>query len=323
MAAEVGFASLATGNPWLVQHGKLDGVEPKPAASGPIGCNGFGLDCGDVDRDGRMDVFLTAISHPNAGAHTRAWSDPSQILLNREVDGAVRFVDESSARGLPFNEGDVDGALVDYDNDGLLDLSISRDKKYERAYETIEQKAWFGLLHQEADGTFTSVGTQSGINAIREPDLRGGKDLLRMKNAQNHAWSDIDGDGDLDLLVGGRDTGGGRPNFLFRNEVGARAAWLRIRVAGDGEALDRDAIGTRVSLSFEGGPTLLREVKSSRGMHNSMDTRWLHFGLGERDEGFALSVRWTDGTEVGLAVEDVEPGRSYDLHYPDRLVPFE
>ena len=37
-----------------------------------------------------------------------------------------------------------------------------------------------------------------------------------MKKAQNHAWSDIDLVRGLDLLVGGRDTGGGRPNFFSK-----------------------------------------------------------------------------------------------------------
>ena len=55
-------------------------------------------------------------------------------------------------RGLPFNEGDVDGALLDYDNDGRLDISISRDSKYERNYPEGEQKAWFGLMRQDDDG---------------------------------------------------------------------------------------------------------------------------------------------------------------------------
>ena len=67
--------------------------------------------------------------------------------------------------GLPFNEGDVDGALIDFDNDGRLDISISRDKKYEKSYTELDQKAWFGLMWQRADGQFTSVGVQSGINA--------------------------------------------------------------------------------------------------------------------------------------------------------------
>ena len=171
VAENVGFAYLMGGNPWLVANGQLSGDEPKPGGTGPIGSNGFGLDCGDIDRDGRMDLFVTAISHPNSGTYSRKWSDGTQLLMNRENGATFALVDEASYRKVPFNEGDVDGAMVDFDNDGRLDLSVSRDKKYEGSYAKVDQKAWFGLLHQQTDGKFTSVGPQSGINLVESKTL--------------------------------------------------------------------------------------------------------------------------------------------------------
>ena len=366
VAVEVGFAYLKTGNYWMEKIGVFSGDEPSPKGNGPVGSNGFGLDCGDVNNDGRMDIFLTAISHATpTTVYSRRWSDPTQLLINKDVAGQVRFVNEFIARKLPFNEGDVDGAMVDFDNDGRLDLSVSRDKKYEKGFSDIQQKAWFGLMHQEPDGSFASIGPESGINALdtqnsasldncnvdgdcKTPGEKclvtrcrtpcsddagckasheichtGGfcKSLLAMKNAQNHAWADIDNDGDMDLLVGGRDTGGGRPNFLFRNDVGAKLPWLKIRLQGDGTKVNRDAIGGRVAVSFKGGLKQLREVKSSRGMHNSMDSRWLHFGLGTHGCDYAVQVRWPDGTEVGLSAAQIKPGKAYTLAYPDKLSP--
>jgi len=141
---------------------------------------------------------------------------------------------------------------------------------------------------------------------------------LTMKNAQNHGWFDYDRDGDLDLLVGGRDTGGGRPNFLFRNEVGHQNRWLAFQLVGNGTTVNRDAIGARVSLVFS-DRTLSREVKSSRGMHASADTRWIHFGLGDMSCEFSLHVRWPDGTEVNLPASALGQEREWTLTYPDVL----
>ena len=121
-----------------------------------------------------------------------------------------------------------------------------------------------------------------------------------VENAQNHAWADIDRDGDVDLLVGGRDTGGGRPNFLFRNEIGHQNRWLAIDLDG-ASAIARDAFGARVSLTVD-GETITREKKSSRGMYNSEDARTLHFGLGDKSCDVALTVTWPDGTKTSTPV---------------------
>lgn len=311
VAEQRGFAALVTGNYFL----STTGFGTAPQADGAIvGSNGFGIDCADVDGDGDLDVFLTTISHPVSSDFSREWSDPSQLLLNQGPEGGYAFVNAYLDRGLPFNEGDVDGGTTDIDNDGRLDLSVSRDRKYEGSYTDEEQKAWFGLFHQQTDGSFASLGIASGIN-----DVEGGE-LLRMKNAQNHAWSDIDNDGDLDLLVGGRDTGGGRPNFLFRNDVGQDNRWLKVRIVGDGATITTDAFGTRVTLRAS-DRALVREKKSSRGQYNSEDSRTLHFGLGDAPCDYTLEVRWPDGTLATFDRTQVGDDLDLTLRYPDVIEP--
>ena len=298
-----GFAAQPTGNPWLESTNY--GLDAEPVdASDAVGSNGFGLDCGDVDNDGDMDVFISAISHPVDTDYTRKWSDPTTLLIN---DGTGNFTDGTQEWKVPFNEGDVDAALIDFDNDGRLDASLSRDRKYESNYTEDDQKSWFGLLHQQI-GEFVNIGVESGINDILS------EDLLRMKGAQNHAWSDIDHDGDLDLLVGGRDQGAGRPNFLFRNDLGQDNRWLAIDLVGDGDVINRDAIGARVTVDT-GDRVIVREKKSSRGMYNSEDTRTLHFGLGDAGCTWTVTVAWPDGTMSTLTEADVPEGRFTTITY--------
>lgn len=288
-----GIHALGTGNSFLESTAKGRNVQPG-ADTTWVGANGFGIDCADVDGDGMMDVWQAAISHPVDSDESRKWSDPSQLFLNR----GDKFEAATLDRGIPFNEGDIDAAIVDFDNDGRLDLSVTRDKKYEANYAKEEQKAWLGLFRQGEDGRFSDIG---GL----------------MKAGQNHAWADIDHDGDMDLLVGGRDNGdGGRANFLFENIVGSKNGWLGIRLRGDGVKVNRDAIGARVTVTVKGRP-LVREVKSSRGTYSSADSRALHFGLGGATGATCATVeiRWPNGDVKKLDAGTFETNRYLTVDY--------
>jgi len=305
VAVETGFASLATGNYWIPATGLGTALEPGRGPGQYIGSNGFGLACEDSDRDGDLDLVVSAISHPG-GDYNRTWSDPTTLLLNSGAAGGYTFENAWLARRLPYNEGDVDAAMVDFDNDGRMDISLSRTDKYEAGYTTELQQGWFGLMHQQADGTFAALDRAVGFtDEDRGPGTKG---------AQNHAWSDVDRDGDLDLLIGARDQGGGRANLLFRNDLGDQHHWLALRMVGDGTAINRDAIGTRVTIT-SGDVKLVREVKSSRGTYNSMDTRVLYFGLGELGCGFDVEVRWPDGTAESFKPAQTQIDRIATITY--------
>jgi hypothetical protein len=318
VALERGFATQATGNYWLESTGHGTLVEPGVSTSMYDGSNGFGIDCDDINGDGVDDILLATISHPVDTDYSRKWSDPTQVLINQGKAGAYAFKNEFLQRGLPFNEGDIDTGLADFDNDGRLDYAITRDNKYESDYTKPDQLAWLGVFHQETSGQFTSLGLASGVN---DPDA-GAADaaapLPRMKAGQNLAWIDYDNDGALDLLIGGRDHGGGRPNYLFHNTLGASNTWLAVHLTGDGKHVNRDAIGARVTLRFPNW-VVMRELKSSRGTYTSADTRTLHFGLGDLGCDFTLEVRWPDGKLTTLDAKTLPSNRFLTIDYAKGL----
>jgi enediyne biosynthesis protein E4 len=237
---------------------------------GAYGGNTFGGDFGDIDNDGDLDHIAANIAHPRY----YPWSDQTQLLVN---EGTV-FSDQRDALGVHWDEGDVNAAFGDYDNDGDLDLVIASlyPGHYSRFYRN--------------DGAvFTDVTYQTGT---------------AVEDAVSPVWSDVDEDGDLDLVIADR-TG---PTYvhLFINRVGHARAWIELVL--EGTTSNRDAIGARVTVSA-GGVTQIREVKGGGGHSNTQSTRVVHVGLGDATAIDGATVRWVGGSTE--TITGLSPGHRY------------
>ncbi len=109
---------------------------------------------------------------------------------------------------------------------------------------------------------------------------------------------DIDGDGDLDVLV----TAGGGPLRLFRNDMPKKGRWLVVHAVDP--ALNRVALGAVVRVSA-GGRSLQRRVLAGFSYASSSQPI-AHFGLGDVDRIDDVTIRWPDGTRerfTGITVD--------------------
>ena len=140
------------------------------------------LTCGDVDRDGDLDVWLGQYKNPyERGQMPTPYYDandgnPSYLLLN---DGQGNFADATDDAGLGQKRGRrcYSGSLVDLDADGNLDLLVVSD--------------FAGVEVYANDGH----GRFSDMTAKWLPEHR----LFGMA----HTTTDFDLDGHLDFLVMG------------------------------------------------------------------------------------------------------------------------
>jgi len=227
------------------------------------GGHSYGMDFGDYDNDGDMDLWITNLSHPR----TRMWSDPSVFAVNKGAAGGYAFEDKTTAAGFIYDEGDVNVAFADYDNDMDLDLAVA----------TLYTGHFSKVYRNDGKGKFTDVTYQVG-GAVHD--------------AVSVAWADTDGDGDLDLFISGRATDSKLVHY-FKNRVGSKNAWVELLL--EGKTVNRDAIGARVSLKA-GGVTQLRDVRGGGGGHaNVQQPRTVHFGLGSATKIDTLTVRWPGG----------------------------
>jgi len=223
---------------------------------------GMGIDTGDYDGDGRLDVVITNL-------------DFEMHTLHRGLDrGMFAYASTESGIGfptLPFVGFGV--SFLDYDNDGLLDIAIAdghildNAPKY-RAGSTYMQRKL--LFHNTTGRRFVEVGRTSGPAFTAERVSRG------------LAVADIDNDGDLDLLV----TNNGQDAELLRNDGGNRGNSLLVRLRG--RAPNTDAIGARVRVTA-GSKTQFRDVKAGSSYLSQSDLR-AHFGLGSESRVERIEV---------------------------------
>lgn len=116
-----------------------------------------------------------------------------------------------------------------------------------------------------------------------------------MKDGRGMAVADFDNDGALDIVINDNpgdsgDASRARP-ALLRNNIGSRRNWLAVELTGTKS--NRDAVGAMVTIE-NGGGKQLRLVSAGSGFASQNSER-LYFGLNDKTQADALTVRWPSG----------------------------
>ncbi len=266
-------------NSWSV------GVDDQPWR---LGGNSSGTLCGDIDNDGDMDLLALELAHWHIGRS----SDKTELLINDRFPQNPLFRPGNEEMRLTrehvrsWNEGDLGGALADFDNDGRLDVLVA-SSDYPDTYSLLWQ--------QSAAGKFNEVGEQAGA---------------RIHRAHGLGVIDFDRDGDYDLVVGtslmrwGADDDPPPPEdayaYLLRNDTGQSANKMMFHLIGAGGpgGANRDAIGARITLRA-GSLGTIREVQGGHGLSGFQHDKLIIVGIGESCSASTVRIRWpnADGTE--------------------------
>ena len=120
-----------------------------------------------------------------------------------------------------------------------------------------------------------------------------GPDLFQPIVGRGSAYADIDGDGDLDVVL----TQVAGPPMLLRNDLAPGRRWLRLKLTGTKS--NRDAIGAWVTVR-SAGRTMARQVMPARS-YLSQSELPVTFGLGENDPVEDVAILWPDGSRQAVA----------------------
>lgn len=248
---------------------------------------GMGVDFGDYDGDGRLDLFVGTFSDELKSLYH---ATPSGVY---EQAATTARIAQSTRPWVTFGT-----KFVDFDNDGRLDLMMINGH-----VRDLVQKVDPANSYPQKSQLFLNAGA----GRFREVSDAVGPDFRKPIVGRGLAVGDFDNDGDIDALTADLQ---GRPQLL-QNDGGSTAGnWLTVELTG--KRRNRMAIGARVTL-VAGGVRQVREVRTDGSILAAHDPR-VHFGMGRQQQAEQLIIRWSPGKEQTLT--NVKPNQVLRLREP-------
>ena len=290
-----------------------------------ISQSAMGLDVADFNNDTWPDIF-TADMLPADNRRIKLLYGPDNylqyvmIVLAGYYHSSMRNMLQLNNGNNTFSEiGQLAGIsntdwswaplFADFDNDGWKDFFISngyfkdytdRDfLKYKNDYYSQQARI------KEKPDTFALTKLMKST-PVHNYIFRNNKDLTfadktiewgfeKKVFSSGSAYSDLDNDGDLDLVVSNQN----ETASLYRNmirESDPDANYLTIKLKGSGK--NTSGFGSKIFL-YSGGGVQFLEQSPNHGYQSTMSTN-LHFGLGKLDYADSIRVEWLGGRVTRL-----------------------
>jgi len=261
------------GGPNYLYHNKHDGTfEDVGLLSGAslsltgVERAGMGVDFGDFDRDGQLDIYVTN------------WSQESDALFWNE--GEKGFLDIAGAAGIGQPSSSWVGwgtGFFDPENSGWPDIFVAHGHVYPQM-DLIKGGAPYKepvlLFHNNRNRTFTDITAPSGLDKLPPLSRRG------------VAFGDVNNDGKVDIVI--LNVSGPPTLLINRSETANHSVLFKLI----GTKSNKAAIGARVTVAA-GGLKQIDEVRSGGSYLSQNDLR-LHFGMG-KETSLDVEISWPSG----------------------------
>jgi hypothetical protein len=306
---------------FAVLEGRRRFTDPKSCVLGFDSFKGMGVDFGDIDGNGRFDIYVSNIATRFGLTESHfLWRNTG--LLDEMKQGRAPYVQASEKLGLSRSGWGWDCRLADFDNDGVLEaiqavgfikgkinrwpelqsLGTSNDRIVHdpRLWPNFKPGADLSghdldpFFVRAADGRYYDIGPEVGFT---EPMV-----------SKAIALADVDGDGRLDFVLANQ----WEPSWFYHNLAPNPGAFLGLHlllpVAGQDDAAFRErtghpgedlygrpAFGAQARIGLPDGRKMIGQVDGGTG-HSGRRSPDIHFGLGKwaANSKVAVELKWRD-----------------------------
>jgi hypothetical protein len=310
----------------------------------------MGNNISDINNDGRPDIYtLDMIPEDNKRQKLLQGFDNYEFFYMNLRNGLYyqymrNMLHVNNGNGTFSEVGQLSGIsntdwswaplFADFDNDGWKDLFVTNGYlhdftnmdvvKYNENYfksinGEVEPKHIMEMLSKLPSSDvknyiYKNNGDLTFTNKVRNWGFEAGS------NSSGAVYSDLDDDGDLDLIVNNLN----KPAFIYQNQGDSTKHYLKVKLKG--LKGNTDGLGAKVTV-FYGDKLQLVDQMPAKGYLSSVSSM-LHFGLGKLKSVDSVRIVWNSGkqqviknvqADLILYVNEVEATGIY--HSPKTTAP--